>query len=206
MSDNILENLDEGLFLGVVIDKKLTYRSHIEYISLKISKSIGVLYKLSKFKVSKSVLKQVYYSLIHSYLNYNICCYSGTYNIHINRLLLLQKRAIRIISNASFLDHTDPLFYSNGILKVHDMYKLNVGLFMFDRWHTGVYNRTHSYDTRSRNDLLPSQARLTITQNSLSVIGPNIWNSIPQNIQNSISQNSFKSQYKKYLLSFYINA
>ena len=205
MSDNILENLDEGLFLGVVIDKKLTYRSHIEYISLKISKSIGVLYKLSRFKVSKSVLKQVYYSLIHSYLNYNICCYSGTYNIHINRLLLLQKRAIRIISNTSFLDHTDPLFYSNGILKVHDMYKLNVGLFMFDRWHTGVYNRTHSYDTRSRNDLLPSQARLTITQNSLSVIGPNIWNSIPQSIQNSMSRNSFKSQYKKYLLSFYIN-
>ena len=132
-------------------------------------------------------------------------CLWGTYQSHINSLFLLQKRAIRIINKASFLEPTTPLFYYSGILKVHDMYKLNVGLYMFDRWHTGAYDRTHSYATRNRSDLLPAQARLTIGQNSMSVIGPNTWNLMPHYIQNSLSRNSFKCQYKKYLLSFYGN-
>ena len=205
INDHVLEHVDEGLFLGLYIYKKLNYRSHIDYISKKISKSIGILFKLSQNKVATSVLRQVYYSLVHSYLNYNICVYGGTYQSHINSLFLLQKRAIRIINKAPFLEPTTPLFYYSGILKVHDMYKLNMGLYMFDRWHTGAYDRTHSYATRNRSDLLPARARLTIGQNSMSVTGPNTWNSIPQYIQNSLSRNSFKCQFKKYLLSSYRN-
>ena len=203
MNGNLLENLDEALFLGVVIDKKLTYRSHIDYIASKISKSIGILFKLRNLKLPKSILIQIYYSLIHSHLNYNIICYLGTFPTYINRLFLLQKRAIRIISGASFLEHTDPLFYSNKILKINDMYNLNVGMYMYDRWNSGVYDRQHQYETRNRNDLLPRQARLSVTQNSLSFVGPNLWNSIPVTIQSSISSSSFKCQYKKHLISLY---
>ena len=44
---------------------------------------------------------------------------------------------------------------------------------------------------------------LAVTQNSLSVVGPNLWDTIPAEIQNCPSKNSFKFNYKKYLLSFY---
>ena len=118
---------------------------------------------------------------------------------------MLQKRAIRLVSGAGFLDHTEPLFHSNKILKINDMYKLNIGLYMFDRVGTGDYDRDHQYNTRYRNDLLPRRSRLTVTQNSLASIGPNIWNSIPENIKNSLTRSSFKCQYKKYLLSLYDN-
>ena len=57
------------------------------------------------------------------------------------------------------------------------------------------------------NILLPGYARLTLTRNSMSVVGPNIWNSIPDDIKNSPSRNSFKFKYKKHLLSsYYINS
>ena len=158
---------------------------------------------MRNLKLPKSILIQIYYSLIHSHLNYNIICYLGTFPTYINRLFLLQKRAIRIISGASFLEHTDPLFYSNKILKINDMYNLNVGMYMYDRWNSGVYDRQHQYETRNRNDLLPRQARLSVTQNSLSFVGPNLWNSIPVTIQSSISSSSFKCQYKKHLISLY---
>ena len=205
MNGNILENVDEGTFLGVIIDKKLTFRSHIDYLSNKVSKSIGILFKLSNLNIPKAILTQIYYCLIQSYLNYNICVYMGTFNAHTNRLLLLQKRAIRLVSGASFLDHTEPLFNSNKILKIHDMYKLNIGLYMYDRVRSGDYDRNHQYNTRNRNDLLPRRFRLTATQNSLASIGPTIWNSIPTNIKDSLTYSSFKHQYKKYLLSFYNN-
>ena len=203
LNGHLLENFDKGMFLGIMIDKKLTFQPHIDHISAKISKSIGILFKLSSLKTPKPVLKQVYYSLIHSYLNYNICCYAGTYDTHLNRLFILQKRAIRIINSAPRLAHTNHLFYSSGILKIHDLYKLNVALIMYEHRHLGQYERSHSYDTRFRANLLPNRSRLTVSQNSISVVGPNLWNTIPTDIQNIPSRDSFKYFYKKYLLSAY---
>ena len=152
------------------------------------------------------VLKQLYYNLIYSYLNYNVCCYASTYDTHLNKLFLLQKRAIRIINNLPFHAHTDPLFFSNGILKIHDIYKLNVGLYMYDHDIPAQFIRSHDYSTRGSNDLRPQSARLTLTLNSISVNGPNIWNTIPLDIKNSPSCNSFKFKYKRHLLSFYSNS
>ena len=118
-------------------------------------------------------------------------------------MFLLQKRAVRLICGESFLAHTDPLFFQTGILKFHDIYRLNVALYMFEARHSGIFDRNHHYATRSHHDLVPFHARLTITKNSLRVSGPNIWNSIPQEIRNIRSQEIFKNQYKKHLLSFY---
>ena len=149
------------------------------------------------------ILKQLYYNLIYSYLNYNVCCYASTYDSHLNKLYLLQKRAIRIMNNASFHAHTDPLFFSNGILKIQDIHKLNIGLYMYQHNSSTHFLRPHDYATRGHDDPLSSYARLRLTQNSISVVGPNIWREIPEDIKNSPSRNSFKFRYKKFLLSFY---
>ena len=99
LNNNRLENLTQAKYLGVILDPHLKYKYHIEYIAKKISKSIGILFKLKKLKTPSSILKQIYYSLIYSLLNYNICSYAGTYDVHLNRLFLLQKRAVRLICN-----------------------------------------------------------------------------------------------------------
>ena len=200
-----LPKCDASKFLGVIADDKLKFKNHIDYISKKISKSIGIIYKLSKLKMPFKILKQLYYNLIYSHLSYNVCSYASTYDGHLNKLLLLQKRVIRIINNAPFHAHTEPLFFSNGILKIHDIHKLNVGLYMY-QYNTSVeFMRSHVYFTRGRNELRPQPARLTLTQNSISTVGPEIWHSIPDDIKNSPSRNSFKFNYKKFLLSFYAN-
>ena len=61
----------------------------------------------------------------------------------------------------------------------------------------------HDYPTRGHDDLRPQSARLTLTQNSISVDGPNIWNSIPEIIRSLPSHNSFKFRYKEFLLFSY---
>ena len=65
-------------------------------------------------------------------------------------------------------------------------------MYMYDRRLSGQYSRVHEHDTRNHDDLLPVQSRLTVCQYSMSVVGPNIWNSIPTEIQNSPTRNSFK--------------
>ena len=193
----------EAKYLGVVFDPELKFDKHINYLADKISKSIGILFKLKKLKIPMQILKQIYYSLIYSLLNYNISAYAGTYNIHLNRLFLLQKRAVRLICGESFLAHTDPLFSRTNILKFHDIYRLNIALYMFEARHSGIFDRNHRYSTRSYDDLVPFQARLTATKNSLRVCGPNIWNSIPLEIRNLPTISIFKNRYKKHLISLY---
>ena len=56
-------------FLGVFIDEYLSWKQHIKILSSKIFKSIGILYK-SRDVLSKQCLKQLYFSFIHSYVNY----------------------------------------------------------------------------------------------------------------------------------------
>ena len=203
MNNHEIKKLEETTFLGLKIDSKLNFRSHIDNISTKISKSIGILYKLKSVKTPKSILKQVYFSLIHSHLNYVICTYAGTYPSYLNRLLLLQKRAIRIINNESYLAHTNLLFQSNKILKIQDMYKLSIGIYMYD--HLENYFRAHDHNTRAFQDLLPAQSRLTATSHSIHVIGPKIYNSIPNDIKLKPNRNSFKYHYRQHLLAQYTN-
>ena len=66
-----LKSCHDYKYLGVVIDKDLSWKSHIKYICSKISKACGALAKLRHF-VGIDILKNVYHALVHSYLRYGI--------------------------------------------------------------------------------------------------------------------------------------
>ena len=58
-----------GEFLGLVLDKTLKFDHHIHKIAAKISRSVGILFKLSHYLSHKNLV-QLYYSLIYPFLNY----------------------------------------------------------------------------------------------------------------------------------------
>ena len=64
-----LEEKEVVTFLGVEIDNKLLWKSHIKHICSKISKTIEILHLL-RFSFPKHVLKIIYMSLIYLYINY----------------------------------------------------------------------------------------------------------------------------------------
>ena len=56
-------------YLGVIVDDTLTWSDHVEYISTKIRRGIGILKRTSKFLKEGSLL-MIYSSLIEPYLRY----------------------------------------------------------------------------------------------------------------------------------------
>ena len=54
--------------LGVMIDQNLTWKTHVELVENKISKSIGISFKASRSLSSKS-LHSIYFALVHPYIN-----------------------------------------------------------------------------------------------------------------------------------------
>ena len=104
--------------------------------------------------------------MLYSHLVYSIQVWGSACISEINKILVLQKRALRIITrNDTFLSvpgplyPTDPLFYKLGILKVQDVFKLQVSTFIFNclqlnaptifhNWFKLNYT-IHNYNTRS---------------------------------------------------------
>ena len=57
-------------FLGVLIDENLTWKQHIDLIKSKISKKQEYYINHNKFLLNEECLINIYYSFIHSYINY----------------------------------------------------------------------------------------------------------------------------------------
>ena len=84
-------------YLGVLIDCHLNWKQHILCISKKISRSIGIMYKLRNFMNTK-LLKNIYYSLIYSYLVYGIETWGSACETELKKILILQKKAVRMMT------------------------------------------------------------------------------------------------------------
>ena len=201
LGDHEISLNDENKFLGLVIDKKVNFESHIRTVCRKVSRSIGILYKLKEF-VPQKVLVNIYYSLVYPYLLYGNLVWGGSFHSHLQPLFLLQKRAVRIIKNTTFLAHTDPIFSDLQILKLEDIHKFLASQYIFK--HRNSFRQTseiHSYNTRQLNDLAPDFQRLTISQNSIFYFGPLFWNSLP----NSITECNDFIMFKRLVRSFLID-
>ena len=64
-------------FLSIYIDENLAWKYHIEHVCNKVSISIGIMYK-SRNIIRKRFMKQLYFSFIHSYLNYANIAWAST--------------------------------------------------------------------------------------------------------------------------------
>ena len=62
---------DTVKYLGLLIDSSLTWKSHVDYISLKISRRVGIIARRRHY-VPKYTLQKIYHGLIHPYLTYGI--------------------------------------------------------------------------------------------------------------------------------------
>ena len=100
-----IEQVEYTKFLGVILDEKLTWRNHMQYIKGKIAKNMGIITKARKI-VNKEKLLTVYYSFIYPYLNYSITAWGCANKTILDPLIKLQKKIIRLISNVPKLTHT----------------------------------------------------------------------------------------------------
>ena len=114
-------------FLCVLLGENLTWKPHIKYIENKIAKNVGLLFKVKPF-LNKQSLLSLYYSYIHSYINYANVAWGSTYMTNFKKII--QSR-MRIICNNEKFEHTKQLLHSNKILSVYKLNILNVATFMY---------------------------------------------------------------------------
>uniref|UniRef100_A0A1B6JF12 Reverse transcriptase domain-containing protein n=1 Tax=Homalodisca liturata TaxID=320908 RepID=A0A1B6JF12_9HEMI len=194
-------DVNDVKFLGVLLQSNIKWEAHIVNVCNKISKGTFMIRRLKQY-VTLDVLLSVYYAYIQSHLSYGIIVWGCDSNI--KKLLILQKRVLRIMCNASCRTHCKPLFKDLGILTVTSLYILQLLLYVRINLNVLPTNSSiHDHDTRQRNLLRIRQCNYQATIKSTYEMGIKIYNMLPREIK-CLDDNKFKIKLKSLLIELSI--
>ena len=202
---------DEVKYLGIVIDKNLKWKPHIDKLTTQISQSVGMLYHLKKY-LSFNSLKLVYHALIKSRLQYGIVLWGNANQSTLKNLNKMHNRAIRYISMQPYRTRLNKLYAFSKLLKVNELYQYSAMKFMFRLYNDREFkdkiplvNEIHAYNTRqsSNNNIFISNFLACKSSNSLRVNCMKMWNKLPINIRTEQRIKPFNRLLYQYLLDTY---
>ena len=205
-----INEVSSSKFLGVIIDNKLNWSQHINYIKNKIAKSVGIIVKARKV-FDQPTLLSLYNSLIYPYISYCIHVWGNAPNCYISGLIVLQKKAVRIVSGVPPRTHTKPLFEDMNILTISQIFNYSLGMFMYkvvNHMMPPLFNHlfistsnVHEHHTRQSDRLYVPLCPTTRSQRGIRYQGTSIWNLLSRKFDVSCKISTFKKYLKKFILS-----
>ena len=205
-----IEEVKQTKFLGVILDNKLNWHAHCEYICGKISKGIGIIIKVRKV-FNETTLLSLYNSLILPYVSYCIDVWGKAYDTHLKHVMVLQNKAVRVIAGVPPRTNADNLYLELDVLSVKKIFVYAISIFMY-KYMNGMLpelfrdmftpiSDIHSYDTRQAKNkkLFVSFKSTSRGQQSVTYIGPHVWNFILSKINPICSIGSFKKHIRQLL-------
>ena len=122
--------ISDGIkYLGVELDDKLNFLRHIKTLEAKLSRNVGILFKLKKI-LPTSALVTLYFALIHPFLFYGVILWGACNKSYSTKLRSLQNKALIAIGNAKWYTPVGPLYHKFNILKLSDLFRLALGKFL----------------------------------------------------------------------------
>ena len=152
-----LKKVDKVRLLGITIDDKLNWESHIENLVKKLNLTITMLKRITKF-IPKTEYRKLYNALFKSHLSYCISSWGGVSESKLRSVFSAQKRCARLLFGKKFsfdhagyyqtcarvrsykdqmapknycLEHTKPIFNGHKILNLSNLYVHQTFLTMY---------------------------------------------------------------------------
>ena len=210
MCNESIGRVDHVRFLGVLIDQHLTFEKHVDMLSVNLSRCIGIFSKLNQF-IPVYIMKTLYFSLFHSLLNYCTEAWCGTSQFQLNRIKILQKKAIRCINRLPYLAHTTPFFISMNIMTFDQICKFKSILYMYKTINLNhdnhllnlviLNNPTHNHSTRLQFNFTLPLYRKSKSQCSFLYRAIKYYISLPDDLRSCGTLYSFKKKLRQYVSS-----
>lgn len=181
-------------FLGVHVDESLTWQDHISQLCNKLSKAIYAIRKTRNF-INEQAAKTTYYALFHSHISYATLIWGNAANVHLHKVFILQKSAVRAITGADWHESCKPIFVS---LEIMSLYSLIVYVNLcYIKQHESKFTthaNIHEHDTRFKDNINIPKQRLQKT----TIRGISLFNALPQPVRN-MEMKKFKIYLKRFL-------
>ena len=207
----LIQRQHDTKFLGVILSADLKWDKHIDIVTNKVSKNIGIIAK-ARHLLPQHLTRTLYLTLVDPYVSYCNLVWSLSHaTTKLDRIYKLQKKFCRLITFSNFTAPSRPLFQHLSILSVYDKYKYQLLIHVFKSSHNLIPNHyscqyyiknstIHQCNTRQKNNLHIPKCRTCLRQNTIIYQGPKLWNALPDGIKSSKSLNIFKKQLRHYIL------
>ena len=209
-----LEFDEAAVFLGLTLDSNLNWEKHCINVANKISRNNSLINRMKNLLPSSS-LKLLYNSFIQPHIQYGQAVWGGCSNQNKQRIVTIQKRAIRTVTKAYHLAHTEPRMKKMRLLNFEDLYKQQCMLLCHDCFNKRapkpisslieLEQTTHATRSQVSNPLnmrIPSFKSRAGSQ-GFRVKGPTIWNAVPNEMRSIERREVFKNSTKRFLLDKY---
>ena len=174
--------------------------------------STGILYKL-KWKVSFNVLKSLYFAFVHPHLLYGIEVYGNSSLSHLNKLIILKNKLLRIVQNKSFRTSVIELYRNFNTLPLPELHQFPLLCLVHKYLHCRsqlpiVFSKyftlnkdIHHYNTRSTENLHLTRVNTARGVRNIKFKASQLWNTLPEVLKSVPKISIFKKCLKHYLLS-----
>ena len=118
-------------YLGVLVDEHLSWKPQIYELTKKLNRSNSMLSKIRHY-VNKKTIRSLYFSLFASHISY--CCqvWGQSGNYHLNKVLSVQRCALRIIEFKPFHSDVSSLFHNLNIPLFSNLVRMSNIMFVFE--------------------------------------------------------------------------
>ena len=165
--------------------------------------------------VSPKILRSIYFAIFDSHLSY--CCLVWAQNFSsIKRILILQKKPVRIINFQPRNSHTSPLFKQNFILKFQDKICLENILFvskLLNNLTPSIFSTWFSFSSDQHNYKTSSSTQGNLTKlfyktsrygkYSITVSAVESWNKIQNQLKYMLLKDLSPKKIKAIVSNFY---
>lgn len=196
-----IDKVEHMKYLGLILDCKMSWKEHISRLKIYLYSSLRKFYFL-QCKCPLSVLKTVYYSIVHSKLQYGVSCWGGVYQSTIYPITICQNKILRVMAKANRRDSSFPLYVYLGILPMRYIYIHKVLRIFFTRGgHLRGNVNVHSRRLQNLNRVPIPFPRLEAYRRFYTFTAAKLYNTLPINVTSSRSVSIFSRKVKSWLFS-----
>lgn len=176
-----LKEVNKTKYLGMIIDGNFTWKEHVEQLCGKLSSALYVLKRVSQI-CNTDTVRTAYFALFETYMRYGLAVWGGSLKGNMDRVLILQKSAIRVLARLSPRDSCRRYFKELNILTVVGLYILESSLYAQSRQPTRGAD-THNHNTRSAMNFTLPAHRLKIFEKQPAYMGAKFLNLLPEEVK-----------------------
>lgn len=203
--DVVLDNDELGRvpsirLLGMLVDESLCWDEHVDHLCKKLNSALHLLRKLSYF-CHTEVLLTVYYSLFLSHARYCLPVWGGGSSFNMNRVFLLQKQAVRVISGLLFNESCKTVFTRLGLLTLPSLYIFEFIKFVIQSGSGNSVAKVTGRATRQVADFYVPTCRLEKSKSNVNYAGLHLFNCLPGVLKAKRGERDFFPLLKSYLIA-----
>lgn len=198
VNSEFIQRAQSVKFLGIFLDENLNFKTHCEYVISRLSSLVYMLKNL-RTVLTRQQLITVYYAQVESILRYGLIFWG--WSTSSCDVFLVQKRILRSIAGVHRTHSCRDLFRENGVLTLPSLFIQEMSIYVFKkRQDFPLVHQMHNVNTRQMYDFHIPFSKYKLGCRSPNILGPKIFNLLPDDIKRCTALNVFRAKLKQFLL------